>query len=174
MSHFVTERQTLHRGRVFELTHEKVALENGHTAEMDLIRHPGATAIVPFIGPQTILLLHQYRHARAETIWEIPAGTRVPSESQLACAQRELIEETGYRAEYWEALGTILPAPGYSDEEIHLFRADGLKAARQHLDADEILELVATPFAQALQMVQAGQITDAKTIAALFFIATRA
>ena len=147
---------------------ENVTLKNGIVAEIDVIRHPGASAIVSFSAPNTLLMIKQYRHAAGGFIWEIPAGTMDVGESPLACAKRELIEETGFSAENWITLGEITPLPAYSDERIHIFGATNLTPGKQHLDRDEILEVHEVPFDDALNMVRDNQIQDAKTISALF------
>ena len=114
-----------------------------------------------------MLLIRQYRYALDTDIWEIPAGTCLPEESPLACARRELEEETGVTAGVWTALGEITPLPGYSDEVIHLFAARRLEPARQKLDADELLEVREVGVDAALAMIDAGTIRDAKTITGL-------
>ncbi|OQY45772.1 MAG: ADP-ribose pyrophosphatase [Desulfobacteraceae bacterium 4572_87] len=164
----LNKQTTLHEGRIFKLVQENVTLENGVVTELDVIRHPGAAAIVPFSRENTLLLIKQYRHAAGGFIWEIPAGTRDPEESALACAKRELIEETGFSAEDWEKLGEITPLPAYSDERIHIFRATNLTPAKQHLDLDEILDVHEVPFEDALSMIRNNEILDAKTISGLF------
>ena len=131
----VLKKTQLHQGRVFALIREKITLPNGTTVDLDIIRHPGAAAMVPLSEDGSLVMIRQYRHAIGEYIWEIPAGTLNPDESPLECAKRELIEETGYSATEWEELGAIIPVPGYSDEKIHIFLAQGLRPARQDLDA---------------------------------------
>jgi len=137
------------------------------STDLDYIEHPGAAAIVPIIAPGEVLLIKQYRHALKQYIWEIPAGTLDPDEPVMDCARRELIEETGYAAEAWRKLGDITPVPGYSDERVHLFLATELAAARQELDADEVIAVHRMPLAQALDMVTQGEIKDAKSICGL-------
>jgi len=168
MSTQLNSQTTLHEGRVFRLVRENVTLENGVVTDLDVIRHPGAAAIVPFLNQKTLLLIKQYRHAVGGFIWEIPAGTIDSGESPLACAQRELIEETGFSAEHFEKLGEITPLPAYSDERIHIFCATNLTPAKQHLDQDEILDVHEISFDESLLMVRNNQIQDAKTISGLF------
>ena len=168
MSTQLNSQTTLHQGRVFRLVRENVTLENGVVAELDVIRHPGAAAIVPFMNRNTLLLIKQYRHAAGGFIWEIPAGTIDSGESPLTCAKRELIEETGFSAEIWEPIGEITPLPAYSDERIHIFGASNLTPAKQHLDQDEILDVHEVSFDDALMMIRNHQIQDAKSISALF------
>jgi ADP-ribose pyrophosphatase len=163
----INQRAPLHQGRVFLLVRENVTLDNGVTTDLEYIEHPGAAAIVPLIGPGEVLLIKQYRHALKQYIWEIPAGTLDPDEPVTECARRELIEETGYAAEVWQKLGEITPVPGYSDERIHLFLASGLTAARQALDADEVLAVHRMPLANALDLITRGDIQDAKSICGL-------
>jgi ADP-ribose pyrophosphatase len=163
----------LKKGRVFDFYSENITLSNGVTLDMELIRHPGAAAIVALTEDRSVLLLQQYRYAAGGIIWEIPAGTLDPAEDPDTCAARELTEETGYRAHRLEKLGQITPLPAYSNERIHLYLATGLEKAAQHLDEDEVLSVHRRTLDQALQMIADGTIQDAKTIAALHLTAGR-
>ncbi|RJQ50528.1 MAG: NUDIX hydrolase [Desulfobacteraceae bacterium] len=164
----VNSRILLHQGRTFHFVKENVTLENGVTVDLEIVRHPGAAAIVALSSPKTVVLLRQYRHALGRHIWEIPAGTLNPSESALECAKRELVEETGYSAAEWRKLGEITPVPGYSDERIHLFLAGSLSPAKQNLDHDEVLDVHEVQLEEAMKMVSRGDIQDGKTICSLF------
>jgi ADP-ribose pyrophosphatase len=157
----------IHAGRVFKLFQEELTLPNGFTTSLELIRHPGAAALVAFPEEHAVLLLRQYRHAVGGYIWEIPAGTLSPGEAPLECARRELVEETGYMASELLPLGQMVPVPGYSDERIHIFLARGLTPAPQRLDQDEVLEVHRLPLSQVMEMVRTGQIQDGKTIVGL-------
>ena len=168
MSTTINQSVTLHEGRIFSLVKENVTLENGVTIDLDIIRHPGASAIVPLTENNTLLMIKQYRHATGGFIWEIPAGTLDPDETPLQCAKRELIEETGFSAKAWQTLGEITPLPGYSDERIHIFLATDLTPASQDLDMDEILHVHEVRFDNAVRMVHRGEIEDGKTISGLF------
>ena len=168
MTAVINRSVTLHKGRVFNLVKENYTLDNGVTSEMDFIQHPGAAAMVPMLNSNDVILIKQYRHALREFIWEIPAGTLDPAESPLNCAQRELIEETGYSAADWQQLGTITPLPGCSDERIHIFLASDLKRAEQNLDDDELLNVHPMKLEKALQMILTGDISDGKTISGLY------
>ncbi|RLB08669.1 MAG: ADP-ribose pyrophosphatase [Deltaproteobacteria bacterium] len=160
--------ETIYRGRIFRLVKENVQLQNGVETQLDIIRHPGAAAVVPAYGYDKIILIKQYRHAIGEYIWEIPAGTLNEEEDPLECAKRELLEETGYRAEFWEKLGEITPVPAYSDERIHVYFAANLVQERQSLDEDEILEVHKLKVPDVLEMIKRGEIKDSKTIASIF------
>ncbi|RLB38602.1 MAG: ADP-ribose pyrophosphatase [Deltaproteobacteria bacterium] len=164
----VIQTKLIHKARVFDLVHEKVVLPNGTEMEIDIIRHPGASAIVPMKDSETLLLLKQYRHAIGESLWEVPAGTLNKGETPLDCAKRELEEETGFTADSWHKLGVITPLPAYSDERIHIYLAKDLRASRQALDPDEIIEVREVPFNKAIKMIGTGQIKDGKSISSLF------
>ena len=168
MSAAINSRTIVHRGRVFNLIRENVTLDNGVTAEMEFVEHPGATAIIAMLNESRILLLKQYRHALKEYIWEIPAGTLDPTEEVINCARRELIEETGYSADQWQKLAEITPVPGYSNEWIHIYLATDLKPAAQDLDQDEIINVHEVEFSEAIEMIKMGEIQDAKSISGLF------
>jgi ADP-ribose pyrophosphatase len=157
----------IHRGKVFRLQRETVTLPNDLNTQLDVIRHPGAVAVVPLLDESHVILIHQYRHAVGSFIWEIPAGTLSEGEEPLDCARRELREETGYDPGSLRKLGEIVPVPGYADERIHIYLATDLKSASQHLDEDEVLDVKAVPLARALAMIDDGEIVDAKTIVGL-------
>lgn len=163
----VERREVIHKGRVFDFTVETVTLPNGNRLNMDIIRHPGAAAIVAVDDRERVFMLRQYRHAAGGTLWEIPAGTLEEDENPLNCAQRELVEEAGCRAADWLKLGTIVPVPGYSDEEIHIYLARALKEAPQHLDPDEIIQVQRLPLSEVVRMIANGEVQDAKTMAGL-------
>ena len=167
----------IHTGRVLNLDIDRVRFPDGTEGELEMIRHPGASAVVPFLSdpdgedPQ-LLLIRQYRYAAEDFLWEIPAGRLDPGESPEACAHRELREETGCTAARVELLTTIYTTPGFTDERIHLFMAMGLQtdgsAARE---ADEFIELERLPLSRALRMISQGEIRDAKTALAILFAA---
>jgi ADP-ribose pyrophosphatase len=164
MSATVHHRKRIHRGRVFSLFRENVTLENGVTVDMDLIRHPGASAVVPVTPAKQVVMIRQYRHALGGYIWEIPAGTLDPEEAPLECAKRELTEETGFTASQWERLGEVTPVPGYSDERIHLFLATQLAPAVQRLEKDELLHVQEMELSRVVSMILEGMVQDCKTI----------
>jgi len=152
---------------------ERVALPNGRTFLLDVVRHPGAAAVVPFLSDEEVLLIRQYRHAAGGMILEVPAGKLDGGEPPDVCARRELQEEAGQRAGRLEALGWIWTTPGFTDEKIYLFAAFDLVPTPQLLDDDEVIELVPTPLSSALELVWRGEINDAKSAVALIHAARR-
>lgn len=160
--------------RVGTWVSEDVDLPNGRRVTLETLYHPGAAAVVPFLTPERILLLRQYRHAAGGTIWEVPAGKLEAGEPPEQCAARELAEETGYSARRLERTGEIVTAPGFTDERIHLFSAwDLVPGPTGHEDA-EVIEVHEVELAEALAMVDRGELIDAKSIAALFHAARSA
>ncbi len=166
----------IYTGRVISLDVDQVRFPDGTTGELEIIRHPGASAIVPFVSdpagsdPQ-VLLLKQYRYATGGTLYEIPAGRLEPGEHPEACARRELLEETGCSAETMVPLTSMFTTPGFTDERIHLFLASGLTRGESRREADEFIEVETVSLSTALQMVERGQIQDAKTALGLLFAA---
>lgn len=157
----------IHKGRILDIRLEEVTLPNQLTVTLEVIHHPGAAAVVALDDDAKLTLVRQFRHAAGGFIWEIPAGTLALGEAPIHCAARELQEEAGLAATDFVHLGSILTAPGFCDERIHLFLARGLSATDQKLDADEVLSVRRLPFSEALEMIRAGAIEDAKTIAGL-------
>ena len=159
--------KTIFKGRVVTLNLETVTLPNGATVELEVVRHPGAAAIVPLKDKRTVILIRQFRLAAGGFIYEIPAGKLHPGEDPRDCAAREIEEEIGYRAGTIERLETFFTAPGFTDEVMHLFLATGLTRTAQKLDHDEVLEVVEMPLEQAISHIRDGTIRDAKTIVGL-------
>ncbi len=155
------------RGAFLEVVTERVSLPNGREIDLDLVRHPGASAVVPFVSEDEVVLIRQYRFATGGTLWEVPAGKLDPGESPEECAGRELAEETGLRAGRLEPLGPMWASPGFTDEKIHLWAAFDLTPVPQQLEADEVIELERMPFERALDLVWSGELTDAKSQLAL-------
>ena len=156
-----------YRGKFLEMVTEEVVLPNGRTATLDLIRHPGAAAVVPFLDDDRVLLIRQFRHAAGGTIFEVPAGKLEPGEEPIICAGRELEEETGKKAGRIEPLGSILTTPGFTDEQIYLFAAFALEDVPQALGDDEIIEQAPMTLESALGLIWSVELTDAKSIIAL-------
>lgn len=167
--------QRIHTGRVLNLDIDTVEFPDGSTGTLEMIRHPGASAVLPFLDdpgdpdPRT-LLIRQFRHAADGDIWEIPAGRLDPGEAPLDCARRELAEETGYAAGKVEPLISIFTTPGFTDEVIHLFVATGLTAGTAQREADEFVETHEVRWSEVLRLVQSGEIRDGKTLAAILHL----
>ncbi len=149
------------------LRRESVELPSGRRVELDIVRHPGAAAVVPFEDMETVLLIRQFRHAADGMIWEVPAGKLDDGEAPERCARRELEEEAGRRAGRLVAFPPIFTTPGFTDEVIHLFAAFDLETVPQQLEHDEVIEIVPTPLRRALEMVWSGELRDAKSALAL-------
>jgi len=142
-------------------------LPNGILKRMDMVDHPGAVLIVPFVSETRIILLQQYRPTLDKFIFELPCGTIDPNESALRCAKRELVEETGFGARKLSKLGELYPAPGYTNEIIYVFQAENLFASVAQKDDDEIIQTLEISSAEIKQMITSGRLCDAKSIAAL-------
>jgi ADP-ribose pyrophosphatase len=170
------ESRRVYTGKVISLDVDKVRFPDGSVGELEMIRHPGASAVVPFLsdprgGDPQVLLIRQYRYAADGYLLEIPAGRLNPGEDPRDCALRELKEETGCSAEQVDHLFTMYTTPGFTDEKIHLFMATGLVAGETKHEADEFLDLEPMLLSRALELVDAGEIKDAKTVAGLLFAA---
>ena len=173
--HQVDSRE-LYKGKIFTLNRDTARFPDGSASEFDIIRHPGASAIVPFMNdPQgedpQILLLRQFRYAADGYIYEIPAGRLDGGESPAECAARELKEETGCTAERLEPMFTMFTTPGFTDEEIHVFLATGLTHGESNREADEFADVVIMQLAEALELIRTGEILDAKTSLAILYAA---
>ncbi len=160
-------RRVLWGGSVGSFGIDEVELPNGRHATLALLHHPGAAAVVPFLDAERILLLRQYRHAAGGTIWEVPAGKLDAGEDPAQCALRELEEETGHRAGRLLRCGEILTTPGFSDERIHLFCAHDLARTEPAHEEHELIEVCEVPLSRALDMIERGELIDAKSVAAL-------
>ena len=163
-------------GRVVNLDIDQVRFPNGKVGELEMIRHSGASAVLPFLGDPdgedpTILLIRQYRYAADGFIYEIPAGRLEPGEPPEQCAVRELREETGCTAAKMEHLYTMYTTPGFTDEKIHLFAATGLERGESALEQDEFVEVVPTAISAALRLIRDGTINDAKTALSILYVA---
>jgi ADP-ribose pyrophosphatase len=154
----------LHEGRNFDFLVDEVELPNGYITQRDIVRHPGAVAIVPLLGDSKVVLIRQFRYAAGKTLLEIPAGTLEKGEPPLECAARELREETGYAAKALEPLLSCFMAPGYSDEVIHFFVARGLSAVGDDPEIDEEITLELYSLEEVRRMIAGNVIEDAKTI----------
>ncbi len=176
MSRSTIASHRIYTGKIVSLDVDQVRFPDGTTGDMEIVRHAGAAAILPFLSdprgddPQ-ILLLKQYRYAADSFLYEIPAGKLEKGEEPQACAARELKEETGCVAERVEHLFTSFTTPGFSDEVIHVFLASGLTRGDAAREADEFLTTETMKLSYALKLIQTNEIRDAKTMLAILFAA---
>ncbi|OLB09243.1 MAG: ADP-ribose pyrophosphatase [Gemmatimonadetes bacterium 13_2_20CM_1_70_33] len=170
------DSRRIYTGRVVRLDVDTVRFPDGSTGQLELIRHPGAAAIVPCASDPpgadpTILLIRQYRYATGGELWEIPAGTLDPGEDPEVCARRELLEETGVTAARLQRLTSIWTTPGFTNEVIHLYLATGLTMGEPSRERDEFIEVVPQPLSRVLALIRDGEIRDAKTVVAILYMA---
>ena len=167
----ILESKTIHKGHIVTFVKDRFMLDAvpGKIVTRELLLHPGAVVIIPFVDKNHFILLRQFRYAAQGPLLEIPAGTLEKGERPLICAKRELEEETGHLASRWKFLGKFYAAPGISNEMMYLYRADALKQGVKNLDHDEWIEHEIVSMPQALRMIRSGKIQDAKTIAAILW-----
>jgi ADP-ribose pyrophosphatase len=162
----------LFEGRVIDLVFEEVLLPNGKTSTREIIKHPGAVAVIPITEDGRIIMVEQYRKALERTLVEIPAGKLEEGEEPEATARRELEEETGYGCESLTHLISFYTSPGFADELVHLYVAEGLKKKNNklQLDEDEFVEVLSVSLEEATQLIQEQKIYDAKTAYAVQYL----
>lgn len=162
----VVASETVYSGRVFSVTCDTIE-EDKHSYKREVVRHHGSAVIIPVFDDGTVALVQQYRHPAVKYLIEAPAGTLNEGEDPAAGATRELEEELGVVATRMEKLSEFFVSPGFLEEKMWVFLATGLSETQQNLDEDEIIDIVRVPFTQALEMIQDGEIEDAKTIIGL-------
>ena len=166
-AHLIEHRiksELVHQGNFLQLRLDTVRLPHGGEATREYVVHPGAVVVIGLLDDGQVLLERQFRYPVGQVMTEFPAGKLDAGETPLFCAQRELLEETGYRAREWAYAGPLHLAIGYSTEVIHVFFARGLVAGERQLDADEFLDVCSMTPEQLLDGVRTGQVTDAKTL----------
>lgn len=173
MAEIIVSTKQIYSGRVVNLDIHEVVLPDGQHAKREQVRHPGAVAVVALDEAQNVLLVKQFRLAANREMIELPAGTLYPEEPPEECAVREMQEETGFKPNVIEPLGGFFVAPGYTTEYIHLFLGTELTPSALPKDSDEFIEVVRMPFAEALQLLERGDIMDGKTINGLLRVARR-
>lgn len=162
--------ETVYQGHFLRVDRDTVELPNGQQTMREYVRHPGAVVILPMLDDGRILMEKQYRYPLHQVFIEFPAGKLDAGETSLVCAQRELLEETGYQAREWQFVCRIHNAIAYSDEFLDLFLARGLSAGERQLDEEEFLDIYTPTFDELLQGVRQGQITDVKTVIGIFWL----
>ena len=170
-----TSRREIYRGKVFDLTVDRFVDDDGDDREFEIevVHHSGGAAVLPIDANGDVVLVRQWRYALGRTLLEAPAGRIENGDDPKTTAARELEEEAGYRAGTIEPLGSILVAPGYTTERIHLFLATDLTEVPARPDEDERIEVVRMPFDEAVAKIDGGEIEDAKTIVALLRASSR-
>lgn len=163
----MSSERIVFKGRLLKVRVMKKRLPHGYVATYEMIKHPGAALIVPFLSKDEVVLIRQLRPVIGGYIYELPAGTLDKGERPLSCARREIIEEIGYTAGKLTDIGYIYPVPGYSTEKIHIFKAERLKRVERDVMDDEVIESHIMTRAQVGRLFKSGRMTDAKTIAAL-------
>lgn len=164
---FLSSEDKFH-GKIIDVEHWQVSLPNGKTALREVVRHNGAAAIVPVDDKGYVTLVRQHRVVAGRFTWEIPAGKLdTPDEDPFSCAQRELEEETGLRAENWRLLSRIDTTPGFCTERIALYLATGLSQHNTHPDEDEFLHITKIPLSEAVELCLKGELRDSKTVIGL-------
>lgn len=159
-----------YEGSFLQVTRDRVALPDGAQTHREFIRHPGAVVILPLFDDGTVLLERQFRYPLGQVFVEYPAGKIDPGEDPLACARRELQEETGYSASDWQFVCTIHNAIAYSDEHLDLYLARGLTEGEAKLDDGEFLETFRASVPEMLEMIRRGEVTDVKTVIGTFWL----
>lgn len=175
MDHLIEKtirQEKIFSGKVIQVYVEDVQLPNGNTSKREIVKHPGAVAILPLTNEGKLVLVRQYRKALERVLVEIPAGKLEKGEEPLVTARRELEEETGYSAQSMRHLISFYTSPGFADELIHLYVAEGLVKLEEAagLDDDEFVDLLEVTLEEALAMLETKEIYDAKTAYALQYL----
>lgn len=159
--------QQIFAGRIINVKVDTVKLPDGTTSTREIVAHAGAVAVIPVDQDGSVWLVRQYRKPVEKVLLEIPAGTMEPGENPQDCAVRELEEETGLSAAVWEPILSYYSAPGFCDEQLHLYLARDLKTGTSHTDRDEFVEVVKMSLDDAYQAIFSGEIIDGKSIIAI-------
>jgi ADP-ribose diphosphatase len=169
----ILSSRTVYRGPVFWVSTDEVQEPGGIRARRDVVHHSGSVVILAVDESRStprVLLERQYRHAANDFLWELPAGRIDPGEKALPAAQRELLEETGYRAAHWQLIFNFYASPGFVAETMSVFLATGLRAGKAQPEADEVIVKRLVPLPRAVRRVLGGSIRDAKTISSILWL----
>src|SRR5437016_8082275 len=172
----VLSSKTIFRGPIFSLVSEEVVEPRNVRVRRNIVRHPGAIVVLAVDhskGEPWVLLERQFRYAAESYLWELPAGRIEPGENKLSAAKRELLEETGFTAAKWSKALRFYPSPGFLDEVMHVFLAEGLTTGTAQPEEDELISVHFFPLQQAVQMAVSGKIIDGKSIASLLWLENR-
>lgn len=161
------ESTTIFQGKIMTIQLDTALLPNGKTAAREVCLHPGGVTVLPLKADGTVSLVRQYRYPLHQLLLELPAGKLEPGEDHRIAAGRELSEETGLEAGELVYLGKMYASPGFCNEELHMYLARNLRQDQSHPDEDEFLDVVSMPFQELVEQVLSGEITDAKTVAAV-------
>ncbi|MBU9724042.1 MULTISPECIES: NUDIX domain-containing protein [Bacillaceae] len=164
------KEKSIYKGKIIDLTIHDVKLPNGKESKREIVTHPGAVAVIPVTTEGKVILVNQFRKPLEKVIAEIPAGKLEKGEDPLLCAKRELEEETGMLAENWTNVGSFYTSPGFADEIIHLYLADGLTEGKENLDEDEFVERFEVTLDEAERLIETQHIHDAKTVYAIQYL----
>ncbi|GAE36856.1 NUDIX domain-containing protein [Halalkalibacter akibai] len=168
-----TKTKDIYKGKIIDLHLEEVELPNGKMSSREVVKHPGAVAIIPITETGELVLVRQYRKALDKVIIEIPAGKLEPGEDPLESAKRELEEETGYKSEKLDFIVSFYTSPGFANELIYMYVTDTLIKGVSHTDEDEFLDVLEVSLDEALEMVKDQRIHDAKTAYAIQYLQLR-
>jgi ADP-ribose pyrophosphatase len=169
----VVKSEIMYRGRAFDVRRDEIRMPDGRTGLIDVVDHSGAITILPVDEQGRVWFVRQYRHPTGGMLLELPAGTLEPDENPDLAAVREIREEIGMTAASLEQLGAFYLAPGYSTEFMYVYLATGLSPAPLAMDDDEFLTVEKIPLAEAYQMIETGEINDAKSIVTLLLARKR-
>ena len=167
------KRVKVYSGNAVGFSADRIVLPDGKLATREYLEHPGAVAVIPFTKKGSLILVKQYRFPVGKITYEIPAGKLARGERPFSCVQRELEEETGFKAGKIVKLLSFWPTPAFSNELLHIYSAKNLRLACKNPDEDEFIEHIEVPFSKALSWVKSGKIQDSKTVIALLFWAAK-
>jgi ADP-ribose pyrophosphatase len=165
----VLSTEVVYQGRLFRVTRDRIVEPGGKEGEREVVRHNGSVVILAIDSSKSkkdpwVVIERQYRHAAGQYLWELPAGKLDPGEEPMAGAQRELEEETGYRAKKWKLLVDYWPSPGFLGESMQVFLAEGLIAGEAHPEEDEVIDFRLVKLSEVLKKISKGEIRDGKTL----------